>query len=159
VNVGDAIQSFWQSILDVTSKIVIPDWTSLVNLLPVFLVIGVVGPLLSLAGLVWVIYFLRKPRAPLPAQPEPYQAMLDDSGRPMFPRGEPFCYRDGLVYPANTTRCAICRDELSVRCPKCDVTRSASVSTCGNCGLELKIHPQALVVNRYQPPPGGSAAA
>jgi hypothetical protein len=159
VNVGDALQAFWQTILDVMSKIVIPDWTSLVNLLPVFLVIGVLGPLLSLALLVWVIYFLMRPRAPLPAAPEPYQAPLDESERPIFPRGEPFCYRDGLVYPTSTTRCEVCRDELSIRCPKCDVTRSASISTCGNCGLELKFHPQALVVHRYQPPPGGSAAA
>jgi hypothetical protein len=159
VNVGDALQAFWQSILDVTTKIVIPDWTSLVNLLPVFLVIGVLGPLLSLIALVWVIYFLGKPRGPLPAQPQPHQAPLDEGGRPIFPRGEPFCYRDGLIYPANTTRCEVCGDNLSVRCPKCDVTRSAAISTCGNCGLELKFHPQALVAQRFEPPPGGSAAA
>jgi len=159
VNVVDALQGVWQSILDLLNKVLIPDWTSLVNLLPVFLVLGLIGPLVSLALLIWVIYFLAKPRAPLPAAPAPYQAPLDESGRPQFPRGEPFCYRDGLVYPASTTRCEVCRDELSMRCPKCDVTRSASISTCGNCGLELKFHPQALVVHRFQPPPGGSAAA
>ena len=159
MNVVDALQAFWQTILDVTSKIVIPDWTALVNLLPVFFVLGLLGPLFTLAALVWVIYFLRKPRAPLPEPPAPYQAPLGDDGRPVFPRGEPFCYRDGLVYPPNTTRCAVCGDDLAVRCPKCDVTRAASISTCGNCGLVLKVRPQALVARHVQPPPGGAAIA
>ena len=159
MNVVDALQRFWQTILDVTSKIVIPDWTSLVNLIPIFLVLGLIGPILSLAVLVWVIYFVTRPRPPLPAAPEPHRAPLGEDGRPVFPRAEPFCYRDGLVYPPNTTRCAVCNDELSIRCPKCDVTRSAAISTCGNCGLDIRIKPQALVARRVQPPPGGAAVA
>ena len=159
MSIGDALQAIWNGILHVTSLFVIPDWGALIKLLPVFLVIGLLGPLLSLGLLVWVIYFLRKPRAPLPEEAGPVPMALDHLGLPIVPRGEPFCYRDALIYPPNTTRCAICGDELAVKCPKCEVVRPASIDTCGNCGLVLKLKPQVLVPHRAAPPPGGAAAA
>jgi hypothetical protein len=159
VTVLDTIQRIWQSFLDFISMFVIPDWGALIQLLPVFLVLGVIGPILSLGLLVWLIYFVRKPRVPLASDPEPVAAPLGPEGKPVIPRGEPFCYRDGLIYPANAQRCEVCGDELSVRCPKCDVGRPASISTCGNCGLVLKVRPQAQLVRPAQPPPGGAAVA
>lgn len=159
MTIGEAIQNLWNGLLHVTSLFVLPDWGALINLLPVFLVIGVIGPLLSIGVLVWLIYFLRKPRVPLPEPAGPVPARLDAAGQPIIPRGEPFCYRDGLIYPPNTTRCETCGDELAVRCPKCDVTRSAAIDTCGNCGLVLKVRPQALIPRRAQPPKGGAAVA
>ncbi len=159
MTVLDTIQQIWQSFLDFISMFVIPDWGGLIQLLPVFLVLGVIGPVLSLGLLVWFIYFLRKPRVPLASDPEPVAAPIGPDGKPVTPRGEPFCYRDGLIYPANAQRCEVCGDELSVRCPKCDVGRPASISTCGNCGLVLKVRPQTQVVRPAQPPPGGAAVA
>jgi hypothetical protein len=159
VSIGDALQNLWNGILHVTSLFVIPDWGSLIKLLPVFLVIGVLGPILSLGLLVWLIYFLRKPRAPLPQEAGPVAMTIGADGRPVIPRGEPFCYRDALIYPANARRCEICGDDLEVSCPKCEVVRKAYLETCGNCGLVLKVRPQALVVRRAAPPPGGAAAA
>ena len=159
MSIGDAIQNMWNGLLHITSLFVIPDWGALINLLPVFLVLGVVAPLLTLGLLVWLIYFIRKPRVGMAQPAGPMPAQLDAGGQPIFPRGEPFCYRDGLIYPPNTTRCEVCRDDLAVRCPKCDVTRPASIDTCGNCGLVLKVRPQALVPHRAQPPKGGAAAA
>jgi hypothetical protein len=159
VNVVDALQGFWNGLLDLTSQFVIPDWGSLIGLLPIFLVIGVIGPILSLLLLFHVIYLLRKPRAPLAEPPGPVQARIGSDGKPVVPRGEPFCYRDGLIYPANTTKCEVCGDELTVRCPKCDVARDASIDTCGNCGLVLKVRPQNQVVRAVNPPPGGRAVA
>jgi hypothetical protein len=159
VTVLDAIQRIWQSFLDFISMFVIPDWGGLIELLPVFLVLGVIGPILSLGLLVWLIYFVRKPRVPLASDPEPVAAPIGADGKPVIPRGEPFCYRDGLIYPANAKRCEVCGDELSVRCPKCDVGRPASISTCGNCGLVLRVRPQTQVVRPAQPPPGGAAVA
>ena len=61
----DQLNQIWNQILDVMSKVVIPDWGALIGLLPLFLVIGLLGPLLSLMALVWVIYMVRKPRARL----------------------------------------------------------------------------------------------
>ncbi|HVL52866.1 MAG TPA: hypothetical protein VM344_01240 [Vitreimonas sp.] len=159
MNIGEALEGFWNSLLELTSQFVLPDWEALIGLLPVFLLIGVLGPILSLLLLVHFIYFLRKPRAPLGEPPEPVPARIGDDGKPVVPRGEPFCYRDGLIYPANATRCDTCGDDLTVRCPKCEVARSASVDTCGNCGLVLKVRPQNQVVRATQPPPGGRAAA
>ncbi len=159
MGIGEALQNLWNGFLHVLSLFVIPDWGALINLLPIFLVIGVLGPILSLMALVWVIYFLRKPRAPLPEEPGPVPAQLDYRGQPIIPSGEPFCYRDGLIYPPNTIRCDICGDALTVRCPKCDVVRNAAIDTCGNCGLVLKIKPRVLVPHRAAPPPGGAAIA
>jgi hypothetical protein len=160
VDIVDALEGFWNELLRITSLFVIPDWGALVNLLPIFVLIGVVGPLLSLIILFHVIYFLRKPRAPL-AEPatDPVPARIGADGKPVVPRGEPFCFRDGLIYPASTTRCSVCGDDLSVRCPKCDVLRPADIDTCGNCGLVLKVRPQNQVIRAPQPPPGGRAIA
>lgn len=159
MDVVDALESFWNGLLDLTSQFVIPDWGSLIGLLPIFLVIGVLGPLLSLLLLAHLIYFLRKPRAPIAEAPAPVPAEIGADGKPIVPRGEPFCYRDGLIYPANTTRCDVCGDELTVRCPKCEVARPAAIDTCGNCGLVLKMRPQNQIVRVAKPPPGGAAAA
>lgn len=160
MNVLDALQGLWHGLLDITAKFVVPDWGALIGLLPIFLVLFVLGPLLSLVVLGWLIYFVRKPRAPIAeVDTSPVAAPIGPDGKPDFPRGEPFCYRDGLIYPANAHRCDACGDELTVRCPKCEVARSASVDTCGNCGLVLKVRPQAQVIRAVQPPPGGAAAA
>jgi hypothetical protein len=159
VGIGDVLQNLWEGLLHIASLLVIPDWGALINLLPVFLVIGVIGPVLSLGLLVWVIYFLTKPRLPLPEEPGPVPAQIGADGRPVIPRGEPFCYRDALIYPPNTTRCAVCGDMLEVSCPKCEVVRPATEDTCGNCGLVLKVKPRAVVARRASPPPGGAAVA
>lgn len=159
MDVVDALESFWNGLLDLTSQFVIPDWGAAIGLLPIFLVIGVLGPLLSLLLLVHVIYFLRKPRAPMAEPVEAAPARLAADGKPVFPRGEPFCFRDGLIYPANEQRCRICGDDLSVICPKCEVSRLAIDDTCGNCGLVLKVRPQNQVVRAAKPPPGGAAVA
>jgi hypothetical protein len=159
MDVVDALEGFWNGLLEFTSQFVLPDWGGLIGLLPIFLVIGVMGPILSLLVLAHVIYFLRKPRAPLAEPPEPARAQIGANGKPIVPAGEPFCFRDGLIYPANTTRCDVCRDDLSIRCPKCSVTREARDDTCPNCGLVMKVRPQNQVVRVTPPPPGGRAVA
>ena len=76
MTVLETIQAIWQSFLDFISMFVIPDWGALIQLLPVFLVLFVLGPILSLGALVWLVYFLRKPRAPLASDPEPVAAPI-----------------------------------------------------------------------------------
>ena len=147
----DAIGQIFQGVIDFLTPIVLPEWKALVDLFPVFLLIGVVGPLLSLLILGWVIYFIGKPRSRIPyTAPEP---------RPVYPLGEPYCPVHMLVYPPGETRCAIDKRDLAVICPKCETGRPAYVDTCGTCGLVLKIDRAVPALRPAGPPPGGAAAA
>jgi hypothetical protein len=155
----DALEGLWDTILDVTSLFVLPDWTGLVALLPVLIFVGVVGPLVTFFVLGVVIYQARKPRIKVTYEEGPRNAELDAEGHPVFPPGLPHCRRDALIYPSGTTRCDSCREPLAVICPMCSVGRAAELDTCGNCGLVLKIETRALTVRRGRPKPGGAAVA
>jgi hypothetical protein len=157
--ITDSIANLWNQILDLLSKLVIPDWGSLIGLLPIFLVIGVLGPLVSLLALVWFVYVVRKPRTHVGFVEGPRAAPLDAEGEPVFPSGEPYCLRHAVIHPPGTTRCPEDGEPLSVICPKCGLGRSADIGTCGNCGLVLKVVPRARALRPAGPPPGGAAAA
>jgi hypothetical protein len=159
VTVLDQITQLWTGLLDFISKLVIPDWAGLVALLPVLVVIGVLGPLLSLAVLAWLGYGVTKPRTKVRYEEGTRVAPRDDQGRLIVPSGEPYCARDGLIYASGAVRCDVDRSALLVRCPKCDVVREAGISTCANCGLVLKIEPRAMIIATDGPPPGGAAIA
>ena len=155
----EAIGRIFQGVIDLLSPILLPDWRALIDLLPVFLLIGVVGPLLSLLAFGWVIYMLGKPRSRIPyTEPGPQPAQLVD-GVPAYPSGEPYCAFDRLVYPPGATRCDSCGRDLAVICPKCGTGRQAWVDTCGTCGLVLRIDHAVPALRPAGPPPGGAAAA
>ncbi len=154
----EALQQAWHAILAALSGIIIPDWGALIGLLPIFLLIGVVGPLISLLLLGWFIYVVRAPRAKLVIVEGPVLADAS-SGEAVYPSGEPYCPNDSLIYPSGATRCDVCRRELLVRCPKCEAGRHARIDTCGNCGLVLKIENRGRALRPVGPPPGGAAAA
>ena len=83
----DAIGRIFQGFIDFLQPILIPDWRALIDLLPIFLLIGVVGPLLSLLIFGWVIYVLGKPRSRIPyVDPQPQLARIVD-GEPVYPVG------------------------------------------------------------------------
>jgi hypothetical protein len=160
VTVLDQISKLWSDFLAFISTLVIPDWASLIALLPVFVVIGIVGPLLSLALLAWLGYGVTKPRVKVKYDEGTARlAARDHLGRPIVPAGEPYCPQDGLIYPPGTVRCDVDRTGLLVRCPKCEVVRTAGIDTCGNCGLTLSLKPRTLIVSTDGPPPGGAAIA
>lgn len=155
----DAIGQIFQHVIDFLQPILLPDWRALIDLLPIFLLIGVLGPLLSLLILGWFVYVLGKPRSRISyAEPVPVAARLVD-GKPVYPSGEPYCALDQLVYPAGSTRCEICSHDLTVVCPKCGTGRQAWVDTCGTCGLVLRIDRTVPALRAVTPPPGGAAAA
>jgi hypothetical protein len=157
--VNDPVGHFVTGILNLLTPILSPDWGALIGLLPVFLLIGVVGPLLSLLVLGWFVYVVRAPRSRIPyREPGPRPAQLAD-GTPVYPAGEPYCIHDRLVFPPGTTTCSVDGRELAVRCPKCGAGRPAYVDTCGQCGLVLKIRPAPVGLQPAGPPPGGAAAA
>jgi hypothetical protein len=157
--VGDAIGRIFDGLLDFLTPIVIPDWGALIDLLPVLLLLGVVGPIVTLLVLLWFVYFAAKPRDRIPyTDPVPVAAPLVD-GAPAYPRGEPYCTFDRLILPPGTSRCPRCGRDATVECPKCGIARPAFVDTCANCGLVLRIEPRAVTVGRATPPPGGAAVA
>jgi hypothetical protein len=159
VTVLDQISHLWSDFLAFLSKLVIPDWPGLIALLPIFVLIGIVGPLLSLAALAWLGYGVTKPRVRVRYDEGTKVAPRDHLGRPIVPAGEPYCPRDGLIYPMGRLRCDVDKTDLLVRCPKCEVVRTAGIATCGNCGLTLNLQPRAMIIASDGPPPGGAAIA
>lgn len=155
----DQISKLWSDLLGFLSTLIIPDWAALIALLPLFVLIGIVGPLLTLALLAWLGYSVTKPRVKVRYDEGTKVAPRDHLGRPIVPAGEPYCPRDGLIYPFGTVRCDEDKSALLVRCPKCDVVRDAGLTTCGNCGLALNLAPRAMIVSTDGPPPGGAAIA
>ena len=160
MTVVDALNDLWSTILQTIALFVIPDWNSVIALLPILIFLGIVGPLLTLLPLGILIYQVRKPRVKVAFEEGPTMAALDAEGRPVFPPGLPHCRRDGIVYPSGTLRCERCHDELAVLCPMCGLGRPAAIDTCTNCGLVLKVKPRAIVVRHSAgPKPGGAALA
>jgi hypothetical protein len=157
--VFDAIGQLFQGLIDFLEPVLIPDWRALLDLLPLFLLLGVVGPILSLLVLGWFIYIVGRPRSRIPYQPPAPQPARLVEGQPVYPPGEPYCTFDRLVYPFGETRCATCGRDLAVVCPKCGTGRQAHLDTCGTCGLVLKIDRGVPALRPAGPPPGGAAAA
>ena len=127
MTVLDQISQLWSDFLSFLSTLVIPDWAGLIALLPLFVLVGVVGPLLSLAVLAWLGYGVTKPRVKVRYDEGTKVAPLDHLGRPIIPAGEPYCRRDGLIYAAGAVRCDLDKSDLLLRCPKCEVVRSAGI--------------------------------
>jgi len=129
-----------------------------VGLLSVFLLLFVVGPLLTVLLLFWVRYAIVKPR-PKVAYADPRRAApLDATGNPVFPVGEPYSPREGVIYEPGMTR-SPSGETLVVACPKCSLVRPATDDTCGNCGLSFTLTPTTRSLRPAGPPPGGRAAA
>jgi hypothetical protein len=160
VNIVDVLNQLWTQILEITSIFVMPDWTFVIGLLPIIILLGVVGPFLTGLAIGTVVYLATKPRVKVAFEEGPRVAEIGAGDEPIFPVGLPHCRRDSLVYPSGTLRCERCQDELAVICPMCSLGRSALVDTCTNCGLVLKVVPRAVAVRTTPgPKPGGAAVA
>ena len=159
MSIPDHVSQIWTQLLGFIEKLVNPDWGALVGLLPILVVLGVLGPLLSLGALIWMYYFVTKPRPRVRYEEGPRAALLDQSGSPIFPPGEPYCPRDARIYQPGTTRCDGDDTPLAVLCPMCGIGREAAISTCGNCGLVLKVESRTRIMRPAGPPPGGAAIA
>ena len=159
MSIADQIEQLWTGFLQFLQLFLVPDWGALINLLPLFLVLGVIGPLASLGMLIWAWYFLKKPRVKVRYEEGPTPLPIGPGGEPIPPKGLPFSLASGLVYPPGTNR-GDAGEDLSVICPMCGVGRDAAIDTCGNCGLVLKVERRVRVVSAApSPPPGGAALA
>jgi hypothetical protein len=160
VNIVDVLNEIWTQILNVTSLFVMPDWTFVISLLPIVVLLGLVGPFLTGVMLGTGMYLVTKPRVKVAFEEGPRMAEIGPGGEPVYPVGLPHCRRDALVYPSGTLRCERCHDELGVICPMCGLGRLAQIDTCTNCGLVLKVVPRAVAVRSTSgPKPGGAAVA
>jgi hypothetical protein len=156
--IEEHVENLWTGLLGFLEKLVVPDWSGLVDLLPIVLVLFVIGPIVTLGVLFWGWYFIRKPRTRIRYDENPMPAQIGSDGQPIFPRGLPYSSSTAIVYPPGTKR-GDGGEELSVICPMCGIGRDAALDTCGNCGLVLKVEKQLRVVAAAGPPPGGAALA
>ena len=160
MNIVDVLNEIWTQILNITAIFITPDWTFVISLLPIVILLGLVMPYLTGLAIGTTAYLVSKPRVKVAFETGPRVAEIGAGGDRVFPVGLPFCRRDSLIYPSGTTRCERCHDELAVICPMCSLGRSAAIDTCANCGLVLKVVPRAIAVRSTPgPKPGGAAVA
>lgn len=153
----------WTSFLDWLQTLIVPEWNSLIAMLPLLLLLGVVGPILSLIVLMNLSYLWHRRRGRVrTADVEPVSAPVGPDGEPVFPPNVPYCLGHAVLYPGSARECAVDRAELTVRCPVDSTTRPASQQTCRACGTRyvLGASRAPLVVRRTgRPPEGGAAVA
>jgi hypothetical protein len=132
-------------------------------MLPLFLVLGVVGPLLTLIVVMWLWHLLTRQRARVRVGlPEPTAAGLDGEGQPVFPANVPYCPEHALIHPPDRVTCQVDRADLAIRCPVDGTVRAASIQTCTACGTRFilgKGRTPLLVERSSRPPDGGAAVA
>ncbi|MFN8518793.1 MAG: hypothetical protein U0667_05240 [Chloroflexota bacterium] len=153
----------WSLVLDQLTKVLVPDWSGLITLLPFLLIVGVLGPILSLLALAWVWHAITVRRARVKVQvPDAELAALDAGGEPVYPANTPYCGEHRLVFGPSELRCTVDGADLSVRCPVDHTVRDAAIQTCTACGTRYVLgaaSTSALVRRTVGPPPGGAAIA
>ena len=76
----------WTAFLKWLSTILIPDWNGLIGLLPLLLILGVVGPGLSLLALYWMYVRALERRGKVKIdEPEPTRSRRDADGTVRLP--------------------------------------------------------------------------
>ena len=158
-----AATDLWGDFLRLMEQLIIPDWGNLVGLLPLLLIAGVLGPILTLLMLGWVVHWFRRRRGRVRiADVEPFEAPRDASGEVLVGPNTPFCARHGLIHPPQATTCVVDHEELTVRCPVDDTLRPATQQVCRACGTRyvLGATQSPITVRRTgRPPEGGAAVA
>ena len=84
---------------------VIPDWSTVISLLPILIFLGVVGPLITFTMLGILVYQARKPRVSVKIVEGPAGRRARRRRRAGLPAGPPFCRRDRLIYPTGHDPC------------------------------------------------------
>ena len=153
----------WTAFLDWLQTILVPDWNGLIQLLPLLIIVGLTGPILSLLALYWFFVAAKTPRGKVSVddvQPQP--AAVGEGGVPLYPPNVPYCPTHALLYPPQAKDCEIDGEELLVRCPVDDTVRVARQEVCRTCGTRYQLGASlapVVVRRRGQPPAGGAAVA
>jgi hypothetical protein len=151
----------WTAFLQWLQTIIIPDWGGLITLLPILVILGVVGPGLSLLAFYWLYVRATSRRGKVrTAEPEPVEVSALADGTYEYPPNAPYCPTHHLVYPPTAHECPIDGEELQVRCPVDGSVRVATQQVCRTCGTryELGAALAPVVVRRQRTPPAGGAA-
>jgi hypothetical protein len=154
----DSLNQLWTDLLAALSPLLSPEWGALIGLLPIFLVLFVVGPIVTILVLAWLRYGILRPRPHVAFADARRAAPLGEDGEPAYPLGEPYSPTERVIYEPGTTR-SPSGESLVVACPKCSLVRPAVEDTCGNCGLTFTIKPTTRSLRPAGPPAGGAAAA
>lgn len=160
-DISRALENAWHELLAVLEKIIIPDWNDVIGWLPILLVIGLIGPVLTLLVLYWAWVHLRRDRPRIAyGEAAAHPAMRNEEGFLVVPANVPYCPRDGLIHPPGAVDCERCHRELIVRCPVDETTRTARTDLCRACGTRyvLGATRSAVTVRRRREPPEGGAA-
>lgn len=153
----------WTAFLNWLQTIIIPDWGGLIALLPILIVLGVIGPALSLLAAYWIYVLATSRRGKVrTGEPEPAEVPQLADGTYDYPANVPYCPTHNLMYPATTRECNIDGEELQVRCPVDGSVRVASQQLCRTCGTRYQLGAAlspVVVTRRGTPPAGGAAVA
>lgn len=151
----------WTSFLEWLQSLIVPEWDSLIAMLPLFLILGVAGPILTLMALSAMRYRMHREKGRVKiAEPDPWPAEIGEDGLPIFPVNTPFCEEHALIYPPGARVCEIDGTDLTVKCPVDGTLRLADQQLCRACGTRyvLGASKTAVVVRRTGRPPEGGAA-
>ena len=151
----------WTAFLQWLQTIIVPDWSGLIALLPILIVLGVLGPALTLMAAYWVYVLATNRRGKVRVEdPLPVAATELADGNYDYPSNEPYCPTHHLIYPPITRACPIDGEELQVRCPVDSSVRVASQQLCRTCGTRYQLGAAVapIVVTRRGAPPAGGAA-
>ena len=151
----------WTAFLQWLQTIIVPDWNGLIALLPVLIVLGVIGPALSLMAIYWVYVLATNRRGKVRVgEPQPIPAAELADGTFDYPPNAPYCPTHHLIYPATMRECTIDGEELQVRCPVDSSVRVAGQQLCRTCGTRYQLGAALapIVVTRRGAPPAGGAA-
>ena len=153
----------WTTFLDWLTTVLVPAWGELIELLPFFVVIGIIGPIVSIMVLMWLWYLVHRRRGRiLREEAQAVPAPRGHDGVAVFAPSVPYCEEHALLYPPRATNCEIDRADLRVVCPVDRTVRSASVQTCPGCGTRYQLGANAspaIVTSTGGPPEGGAAVA
>lgn len=156
-------QDPWTSFLEWLQSLIVPEWNSLISMLPLLLLLGVFGPILTIIVLMHLRYLWHRRRGRVRTKElEPYSAAIGLDGEPEFPPNVPFCPEHAVIYPPGARTCEIDGQDLQVVCPVDQTTRNASQELCRGCGTRyvLGASRTAVTVRRTgRPPEGGAAVA
>lgn len=153
----------WTAFLDWLTTVLVPAWGELIGLLNYFVIIGIIGPILTIIALMWVWYLLHRSRGHVrQVEAQAVPAPLSPDGSPEFAPNVPHCREHALLYPARSTQCEIDRADLSVVCPVDGTARLAAIEVCPGCGTRYVLGANSspvVVASQSGPPAGGAAVA